>query len=216
MFPAVDALCQQRGTHCAPMDLRWTMEEAQAASGSVLQLALDSVTRCCPFFVSLLGERYGPHRPQNAGPLPPHPDDLPPDAAWLDRALVTAAAGGHDWLLQDVYRHYSVMELQVVQATQLAEADHAYFYFRQPDHVDELLAGLGEVERQARLAVYDAEDEYSRLKVRDLKARVVKRGLSVKYFRTPEELATLVLEDWTALIDRLYPPLERDLGNAGR
>ena len=29
VFPAIDALCRERGTYCAPIDLRWGINESQ-------------------------------------------------------------------------------------------------------------------------------------------------------------------------------------------
>lgn len=216
VFPAVNDLCKLRGTFCTPTDLRWNVKDAQRSPGAAVRLSLDCVTQCRPFFVSLLGERYGPHRPPQTGPLPRSVHQLAPEADWLDRNLLVAASGGYDWLLQDAYQHCSIPELEIVQATQRVEAEHAYFYFRQQDHVDFLFTNIPEVERRELLRVYEAESAYCEQRVRGLKARVVKCGLPVRYFKTPRELARLVLGDWTALIDRLYPPLERSLRSPGQ
>ena len=38
-------------------------------------------------------------------------------------------------------------------------------------------------------------------------------GLTIRYFRTPEDLGRLVQQDWSIVIDTLYPPLQ-DMGAA--
>ena len=59
---------------------------------------------------------------------------------------------------------------------------------------------------------FQAEDEFSHRKLQNLKQEIQKRGLPVKFFKTPEELAKIVLEDWTRIISRKFPALE-DLVN---
>ena len=110
-------------------------------------------------------------------------------------------------MLQEMYQDRSVTELEIIQAAFLEDGEFCRFYFRQPDHVDELFKDLPEDVRAEKLQIYEPESEYSNLKVRDLKARIVKKGLAVEYFRTPEELAFQVFENWKAIVDKLYPPL---------
>lgn len=209
VFPSVDALCRERGTYCTPVDLRWGINESQVNSGLVIQLCLDYITRCAPFFICLIGERYGSHKPNEDAPLPASFSALPLDAHWLDKNFVIASSAGYDWVLQDTYQHCSITELEVIQAAFLGEdSNFCHFYFRQPEHVDHLFNDLPEAERLGKLKLYETESEYSDLKVRDLKARIVKKGLPVKYFKTPEELGLLVLEDYKDIVNNLYPPLE--------
>ena len=212
VFPAIDALCRQRGTYCAPVDLRWGINDAQVNSGAVIRLCLDYVTRSAPFFVCLLGERYGSHRAADSKPLPSTYEELDTDANWLDKNFLVAASGGYDWVLQETYQHRSVTELEIIQSL-LNGAEHGYFYFRQPDHVDYLYTDLPEEERQEKLKDFESESEYSKLKVRSMKARIVKKGLPVKYFKTPDELVQIVLKDWKAVVDYLFPPLENMVGD---
>src|SRR5262249_48897240 len=51
-----------RGMVLELVDLRWgAASEDEAESADRLDKALEEVQRCRPFFVGLLGERYGPH-----------------------------------------------------------------------------------------------------------------------------------------------------------
>ena len=98
VFPRINALCHERGTYCAPVDLRWGINDSQTNSGLIIQLCLDYIDRCAPFFICLVGERYGSHRPVEQEPLPVHYDDLNPSCHWLDRNLVIASSAGYDWV----------------------------------------------------------------------------------------------------------------------
>lgn len=216
VFPAIGDLCHKRGTYCAPVDLRWGINENQVNSGLVVQLCLDYIVRCAPFFICLLGERYGSQRPEDSPPLPECYEDLPESASWLDKSLMVAAAAGYDWVCQESYQHCSVTELEIIQAALLNESsDFCYFYFRQPDHIENLFTDLPEDERQEKLAVYLAESDDASVRMQALKARIVNKGLPIRYFQTPEELGRLVLQDWTKVIELLYPPLQSVVSNIG-
>jgi hypothetical protein len=58
-FPELRALCESRGVTWGDVDLRWGVADEQKAEGKVLPICLDEIQRCRPFFIGLLGERYG-------------------------------------------------------------------------------------------------------------------------------------------------------------
>jgi hypothetical protein len=41
------------------LDLRWGVTEEEAENGKVLEIILEEIERSRPFFIALLGERYG-------------------------------------------------------------------------------------------------------------------------------------------------------------
>lgn len=49
----------QRGVKFIPIDLRWGITEEESKSGKVLDLCLHSIDDSIPFFIGLLGKRYG-------------------------------------------------------------------------------------------------------------------------------------------------------------
>nr|XP_006820707.1 PREDICTED: uncharacterized protein LOC100366770 [Saccoglossus kowalevskii] len=216
VFPQIDNLCRQRGTYFAPVDLRWGINDEQSNSGNVVTLCLDYINRCTPFFICLLGERYGSHRPIDAPPLQRNCTDIPDDSSWLDKNFLVAASNGYSWVLQESHQTCSVTELEIIQAAFLNDNAHCHFYFRESVHIDNLFTDLPEEEREILLEKYHAESDYAELKMRDLKKRIVTKGLPVKYFQTPQELGRLVLEDWTGIINKMYPDInELILGMGG-
>ena len=59
VFPHLRKLCEERGVGLVDVDLRWGVTEEEAAEGKVLPICLAEIQRCRPFFIGLLGERYG-------------------------------------------------------------------------------------------------------------------------------------------------------------
>jgi len=59
VFPRLRKLCEARHVAFTEVDLRWGVPEEQAAEGEVLPICLAEIESCRPFFIGLLGERYG-------------------------------------------------------------------------------------------------------------------------------------------------------------
>ena len=59
VFPELRRRCRQRFVEIVEVDLRWGITVEQAESGQVLPICLSEIEKCRPFFVGLLGERYG-------------------------------------------------------------------------------------------------------------------------------------------------------------
>jgi hypothetical protein len=61
IFPQLRKLCESRGVTWGELDLRWGIDTSDetAAEEKVLRTCLDEVERCRPFFIGMLGERYG-------------------------------------------------------------------------------------------------------------------------------------------------------------
>ena len=59
VFPQVCRWCERRGVIWHEIDLRWGITVEEAHRGETLRLCLEEVEACSPFFIALLGERYG-------------------------------------------------------------------------------------------------------------------------------------------------------------
>jgi hypothetical protein len=59
IFPQLRRLCESRGVTWGEVDLRWGVSDEANAEGKVLPLCLAEIEHCRPYFIVLLGERYG-------------------------------------------------------------------------------------------------------------------------------------------------------------
>ena len=59
VFPQLRKLCDEQGVVWGEVDLRWGITDDQSAEGKVLPVRLAEIARCRPYFIGLLGERYG-------------------------------------------------------------------------------------------------------------------------------------------------------------
>jgi tetratricopeptide (TPR) repeat protein len=187
VFPQIRKLCDERGVTWGEVDLRWGITDEQVAEGKVLPICLAEIDRSRPYFIGLLGERYGSM-----------PDKI--DAELIER---------EPWLGEHLGHSVTEVEIQHGVLRNPAMAEHAYFYLRDPAYVETLPEG-------ERGGYREASAEFAAM--RDaLKERIRRSGVPIREaYADPRALGQLVLEDFTALIERLFPegslpdPLDRE------
>ena len=59
VFPELQERCNKIKVHVSFIDLRWGVTEEEAKNGTALEYCLKQVDECRPFFLGLLGNRYG-------------------------------------------------------------------------------------------------------------------------------------------------------------
>jgi len=62
---AIRKKCRKKYVHLIDVDLRWGVSEGDAENGKVLDICLDEIDSCRPYFLGLLGHRYGFIPPQH-------------------------------------------------------------------------------------------------------------------------------------------------------
>jgi tetratricopeptide (TPR) repeat protein len=175
VFPQIRRRCEQRGVAWSEVDLRWGVTDEQKAEGAVLPICLAEIDRSRPYFIGLLGQRYGWV-----------PDELPAELAaqmgWLSDA--------HD---------RSVTELEILHGVlnDPAAGGYARFYLRDAAWV----AALEATEQET----YTEPGEEARRKLEALKQRIRSSGHPVRDYTDPVALGDQVLADLTTLVDDLFP-----------
>ena len=59
IIPKLKTLCEYRGVTLNEIELRWGITDEEVAEGKALLICLDEIDRSRPFFLCMLGERYG-------------------------------------------------------------------------------------------------------------------------------------------------------------
>ena len=205
IFPQLRKLAEERGVTWGEVDLRWGITEEQVSQGKVLSICLDEIRECQPFFIGLLGERYGWV-----------PDSIPPDV--IDQ---------EPWI--DELADKSITELEILHGVlnNPDMASHAFFYFRDPAYIETIddtqkkdfqeLPTRHELKKYGQDQAFDLAQDRKR-KLSGLKSKIKDSGFPVREnYQDPIELGQLVLKDMIAVIDDLYPeetsptPLEREI-----
>ena len=59
LVPKLNRICAERGVSFFSVDLRWGITEEDQLKGQVLPICLHEIDKCRPFFIGILGSRYG-------------------------------------------------------------------------------------------------------------------------------------------------------------
>ncbi|MCX6842181.1 MAG: tetratricopeptide repeat protein [candidate division WOR-3 bacterium] len=178
IFPQLRKLCEERFVTWGEVDLRWGVPDEKKAEGKVLPICLEEIRRCRPYFIGVLGERYGSL-----------PEELPQDL--LNR---------EPWLKEHLKHSLTELEIWHGVLNDLKMAGRSFFYFRDPGFLNRLPT-------EANRSDFASESPEAAEKLAKLKTRIRSSGLPVcENYADPEELGDLVLEDLTKVIDELYPP----------
>ena len=59
IFPRLQRLCRDKGVSFFAVDLRWGIAEEDIKNNRLVKLCLDEVDKCRPFFLGIIGNRYG-------------------------------------------------------------------------------------------------------------------------------------------------------------
>ncbi len=104
IFPEIRALCRQRGVTFTEVDLRWGLTEEEASLGRTIRTCLEEVDKCRPYFIGIIGNRYG----------------------WVPEL--------HDILTDpDLLAKYPFVEEQSVEGASVTEMEFMHGVFNAPD-----------------------------------------------------------------------------------
>lgn len=165
LVPKISRICAERGVSFFSVDLRWGITQEDQVNGQVLPICLGEIDKCRPYFIGIVGNRYG-------SVLETVPPRIATAIPWL------SGKEGH-----------SITELEMLYAVLDKNAEDGYgdsaFYMRS-DRLSQELYGdlapetdaardrLGELKRRIAedaaipSAAYDTMEEFGDLVMRDL------------------------------------------------
>ena len=59
LSPKISRICAERGVSFFSVDLRWGITTEEQVNGKVLPICLNEIDKCRPYFIGILGNRYG-------------------------------------------------------------------------------------------------------------------------------------------------------------
>ncbi|XP_063783855.1 putative tetratricopeptide repeat protein 41 [Pseudophryne corroboree] len=217
IFPQLVHFCLTRGTYFKAVDLKWPIIKSSSNEHSIshvqtdyiahqqLKLCLDYINSSFPFFICILGHTYGEFLPKMQVPMSSACLSNTSGLSEIEQNLIVAERGGYPWVLEGRNKECSFTELEVIQATSFKDAQFQYYYFRDYQYIEEQLLQSNEYEKQSIMSSFASANENEELKIWELKTSIVDKGFPVRFFKTKEELGSLVLKDWCDVIDKLYP-----------
>ncbi len=116
VFPQVRERLLPYRIHLIDIDLRWGITKEEAENDRVLDLCLQQIDECRPFFVGILGERYG----------------------WVPQRMPSLKRPEYGWIQGATGKSMTELEIMhgVLRNPQMK--GHAFFYFRDPKFVADI------------------------------------------------------------------------------
>eukprot|EP00026_Physarum_polycephalum_P000355 Phypoly_transcript_00355.p1 GENE.Phypoly_transcript_00355~~Phypoly_transcript_00355.p1 ORF type:complete len:1640 (+),score=387.43 Phypoly_transcript_00355:131-5050(+) len=187
----LDQYCYERQVSLTYIDMRWGITDEMSKEYKTILSCLQEVNHSRPYFVGIIGQRYGWHQEQ---------DGL--DAILTKTFEHAAAFDEYEWI--NKFRDRSVTELEILHGFLLhpsAPEGHAFFYFRDPAYLDTLDA--------ATRPKFEDTTPYAKENLRILKERIQNRAAQwnctcVNYHK-PEDIGDLLIADLKKAIDRDFP-----------
>ena len=186
VFNRIKDYCRSRHIDFIVIDLRWGITEDQTRNGLVLASCLEEVDNSRPFFVGLLGSRYG----------------WIPSAAELSnsRPVITSNRG---WIDEKLAQSSSITEMEIEYAAFKDNAlTNAVFYLRSP-----------EVDVPADFC--EEKDSLAERKLAELKKKLINQNrFPVHTYSSVEELGESIYDEIMTVISREYPDETNDYINS--
>jgi tetratricopeptide (TPR) repeat protein len=176
VFPQARRWCEQRGVTWREIDLRWGITVEEAHRGEALRLCLEEVEACFPFFIALLGERYG----------------------HVQKDITMDLLTRFPWLKDFQGRSITEMEIEAGALSQPAPSPTVLFYFRDPEFLQRLPAGED-------LSDYRSETDEAQTRLTELKRRIAASGHRTRRFASPQELAEVMSTDLLDMLAIRFP-----------
>jgi tetratricopeptide (TPR) repeat protein len=107
VFPALRELCERRGVVLSEVDLRWGIPDER--SEQVMSICLADIDECRPWFVGIVGGRYG----------------------WVPGRFSEDLLAREPWLAEFADRSATELEILHGALNDPAQADHARIYLRE-------------------------------------------------------------------------------------
>jgi hypothetical protein len=146
VFPALRERLEPYRVHLIDIDLRWGVTREQAENDQALELCLQQIDDCRPFFLGILGERYG----------------------WVPASVPAATLARDPWLRFHPGKSVTDLEMLAGVVTRQGQSRRAFFCFRDP-------AALDSIPQERRGDFVEADTEQVG-KLRALKDRIRRHG----------------------------------------
>lgn len=191
VFPELKERLKKRKVKLVEVDLRWGITEEESQHGKSIELCLSEVARCRPFFIGMLGERYG-WAPKKY------------DIESRDPAL--------DWVRSyPAGRSITELEMQLAALSDPASATGSFFYLRDKQFIRDVPQDLRKY--------FIESDAAQKEKLRELRERISSSGLPVCNYAVKwrgfeegkamvdglEEFSARVFDDLWSAIDASFP-----------
>lgn len=173
VFPVLREYCETKGISFTEIDLRWGITEDEAEAGKVIPICLEEIDNCRPFFIGLLGDRYGTTVKNFSSEMLAH----------------------HSWLAEQ--KEISITEMEIVYGalSPFGIGSNAFFYLRSSEFYNSLPPNTS-------TDIFFERSEKGKLRLESLKKKIKEHPFPVEYYQNAVGLGQTILRDIKNTIDK--------------
>lgn len=187
VFPVLKLEALKRSVSLLPLDLRWGVTKEQAEQGKIIWICLNAISKSKPFFIGILGERYG---------WQPKLDILQKD---------TQLEVSFPLIRSDLEHKLSMTEIEIQHAVlRNKERMDAYFYVTDSTDIEEPQKMLIEqIKKDGRYQIhyYHDEEDLGQLIQEDF-SRLLKEKFPIRETNEYERLHNYQLSELSQLTNK--------------
>jgi WD40 repeat protein len=116
VFPRLRERLEKYRIHLVDIDLRWGITEAEVNNDQALEVCLKLIDECRPFFIGILGERYG----------------------WVVRSRDESVQSRYGCVKHVEGKSITELEILYGVLSSVEMQKHAFFYFRDPSFINDV------------------------------------------------------------------------------
>jgi len=191
IFPKIRAVCQKRSVTFTDIDLRWGITEEQAQDGGAVAICLEEIDRCRPYFIGLIGERYGWIPNDDNAKVLVKPEIANTVKEWCDKG-----------------RSVTEMEMIYGVLNKPEQAPYSYFYFCDQELTKQKeQRSVDSMDNNATHDIFydDSTDKQAKLATLKTQIRTDEASWSVADYETIEALGQKIETELLAIIDKEFP-----------
>lgn len=179
IFPQLRKKFKENAVTIVEVDLRWGVLEEEAKGGKVIDICLSEVDKSRPYFIGLVGERYG---------------WIPNELEYKKHEQIIEKFG---WIKNDIAEQLSITEMEIQYGVLRNEKmwERSFFYLRDPEN-----------DESKNYKESENSDEYAKLK--NLKKKIIANtSISSTDYSNLEEFGEMVFKDLSKVIAEDFPPI---------
>lgn len=180
VIPSLKQYGKEHNVDVSVVDLRWGVTESESRTGKVLEICFDEITRTKPYFIGIIGSRYG---------WTPQEKDIP-NMEHLSQKF--------PWLKTSIEQGLSITEMEMQYGVLKSDTPvNAAFFINDTKTSKHESTGGDESEKLARLKM-------------EVRAAAQEGRCTVDDFDSPETLGRIFAERVRGIIDAQFPDTSSD------
>ncbi|NWF36176.1 tetratricopeptide repeat protein [Mariprofundus sp. KV] len=214
VFPELRQLCEKRGAVFTEVDLQWGINEEDSKQGAAVEICLEEINRCHPYFIGMLGERYG-WSPSDDG-LTVRKDEEQETDCHIRISNDNLKPKVAKW--NEAQESVTAMEIMHGVLENEKQQEFSYFYFRDKAFTQELFDVASAEDSAVKMEVFfEEEDSIKRKKLYELKERIRRKdgdwhvyehkndAGAIDTYSSVEELGNQIRDDLLKVINERFP-----------